>query len=250
MKKSTKYLLIAGVIGLISFTFNVNEELKLAEDLGFDSVETMRAAQDLGFDDMDTFRLASERGFANMETMSTAQDLGFDDMSAYSEYLEESALATVRGFTSIEIMRTARDLGFYNMPAYSEYLARQQAEQERAAAQAARQEQERARVQAARAERERYSLREGCPLRDRQEYATNPGFTAGEIFRIVAERGGAVNEAFGNCNRCASYTRNQLLSYGLRQEAASTVLFDACSNLLESYARNREVWSAMQRAGQ
>lgn len=215
MKKSTKYLLIAGVIGLISFTFNVNEELKLAEDLGFDSVETMRAAQDLGFDDMDTFRLASERGFANMETMSTAQDLGFDDMSAYSEY-----------------------------------LARQQAEQERAAAQADRQEQERARVQAVRAERERYSLREGCPLRDRQEYATNPGFTAGEIFRIVAERGGAVNEAFGNCNRCASYTRNQLLSYGLRQEAASTVLFDACSNLLESYARNREVWSAMQRAGQ
>lgn len=215
MKKSTKYLLIAGVIGLISFTFNVNEELKLAEDLGFDSVEAMRAAQDLGFDDMDTFRLASERGFANMETMSTAQDLGFDDMSAYSEY-----------------------------------LARQQAEQERAAAQADRQEQERARVQAVRAERERYSLREGCPLRDRQEYATNPGFTAGEIFRIVAERGGAVNEAFGNCNRCASYTRNQLLSYGLRQEAASTVLFDACSNLLESYARNREVWSAMQRAGQ
>lgn len=207
--------MIAGVIGLISFTFNVNEELKLAEDLGFDSVETMRAAQDLGFDDMDTFRLASERGFANMETMSTAQDLGFDDMSAYSEY-----------------------------------LARQQAEQERAAAQADRQEQERARVQAVRAERERYSLREGCPLRDRQEYATNPGFTAGEIFRIVAERGGAVNEAFGNCNRCASYTRNQLLSYGLRQEAASTVLFDACSNLLESYARNREVWSAMQRAGQ
>lgn len=215
MKKSTKYLLIAGVIGLISFTFNVNEELKLAEDLGFDSVEAMRAAQDLGFDDMDTFRLASERGFANMETMSTAQDLGFDDMSAYSEY-----------------------------------LARQQAEQERAAAQADRQEQERARVQAVRAERERYSLREGCPLRDRQEYATNPGFTAGEIFRIVAERGGAVNEAFGNCNRCASYTRNQLLSYGLRQEAASTVLFDACSNLLESYSRNREVWSAMQRAGQ
>lgn len=89
-----------------------------------------------------------------------------------------------------------------------------------------------------------YSLsRNLCPLRNGREYAGNPGYAAGEIFRIASGQNTQLGQAFGACNQCASYSQSVAIQAGVR--ITGTPMFDACRTLVENYSRSPSVYNAL-----
>lgn len=84
--------------------------------------------------------------------------------------------------------------------------------------------------------------RDGCPLKNGQEYAGSPGYAAGEIYR----HSGSLNDSLNNCKRCAIAARNVAISAGKRVDGMGP-MYDACFELYNKYRMNPDAWKAIKK---
>jgi|AACY02.3.fsa_nt_gi hypothetical protein len=80
----------------------------------------------------------------------------------------------------------------------------------------------------------------GCP-----DGAYTPGMAAGEVYVWASERGHDLNDAHAQCQACDDGTRAVLLREGLFEQASSTALQDACTELYTRYRASPGVYRAL-----